>query len=157
MKQFASDKNGAKLLSRYVHIGYRPSQPDSTQRARRKKNFSKTLGRENPAIAVAVITYEEQVRGRLNLVSKVKTLDERIRAYAGLQQISTDYRSIIVIAFDRAAALEHECLRKAYPRLGNMDLKIAAIAIANNATLLTRNYSDFGQITELTTEDWSAL
>ena len=122
-----------------------------------KRILARLSAVKNPAIAVAVITYEEQVRGRLNLVSKAKTLDERIRAYAGLQQISTDYRSITVISFERAAALEHERLRKAYPRLGNMDLKIAAIAIANNATLLTRNYSDFGQITELTTEDWSAL
>jgi tRNA(fMet)-specific endonuclease VapC len=112
---------------------------------------------ENPAIAVAVITYEEQVRGRLNLVSKAKTLDKRIQAYAGLQQISIDYRLITVIAFDRAAALEDERLRKAYPRLGKMDLKIAAIALMNNATLLTRNYSDFGQITKLRSEDWSVI
>lgn len=35
-----------------------------------------------------------------------------------------------------------------------MDLKIAAIAIANKALLLTRNLRDFGQITELETEDW---
>lgn len=34
-----------------------------------------------------------------------------------------------------------------------MDLKIAAIAIANNATLLTRNLSDFGQIAALSVED----
>ena len=122
-----------------------------------KRILARLSAVKNPAIAVTVITSEEQVRGRLNLVSKAKTLDERIRAYAGLQQISTDYRSITVISFERAAALEHERLRKAYPRLGNMDLKIAAIAIANNATLLTRNYSDFGQITEFTTEDWSAL
>ncbi len=122
-----------------------------------KRILARLSAVENPAVSVAVITYEEQVRGRLNLVSKAKTLDERIRGYAGLQQISTDYRSITVISFDRAAALEHEHLRKAYPRLGNMDLKIAAIALTNNATLLTRNYSDFGQITELNTEDWSAI
>jgi tRNA(fMet)-specific endonuclease VapC len=36
-----------------------------------------------------------------------------------------------------------------------MDLKIAAIAIANNATLLTRNMSDFSQIKELSAEDWT--
>jgi tRNA(fMet)-specific endonuclease VapC len=122
-----------------------------------KRILARLSAVENSAVSVAVITYEEQVRGRLNLVSKAKTLDERIRAYAGLQQISTDYRFITIISLDRAAALEHERLRKAYPRLGNMDLKIAAIALTNNATLLTRNYSDFGQITELTTEDWSAM
>ncbi|WP_245916000.1 type II toxin-antitoxin system VapC family toxin [Merismopedia glauca] len=67
-----------------------------------------------------------------------------------------DYRSIAITPFSRASALEHQRLRKAYPRLGNMDLKIAAISLTNKAILLTRNVSDFGQIVELRIEDWSA-
>ncbi|MBV8885024.1 MAG: type II toxin-antitoxin system VapC family toxin [Chroococcidiopsidaceae cyanobacterium CP_BM_RX_35] len=106
-------------------------------------------------VAVTVITYEEQVRGRLNILSRAKTLDEQVLAYQGLQQLAADYQSIVMVLFSRTAALEHQRLRKAYPRLGNMDLKIAAIALTNNAILLTRNQSDFGQIIELRTEDWS--
>jgi len=37
-----------------------------------------------------------------------------------------------------------------------MDLKIAAIAISLQATLLTRNTSDFKQIAGLVVADWSA-
>ena len=106
-------------------------------------------------VAVTVITYEEQVRGRLNFLSKAKTLNEQIFAYQGLQQLALDYQFIIILPFDRAAALEHQRLRKAYPRLGNMDLKIAAISLINHAILLTRNKSDFGQVVELLIEDWS--
>jgi tRNA(fMet)-specific endonuclease VapC len=40
-------------------------------------------------------------------------------------------------------------------RIGTMDLKIAATALANDATLLTRNTSDFGRIPGLRIEDWS--
>ena len=36
-------------------------------------------------VAVTVITYEEQIRGRLNFLSKAKTLNEQIFAYQGLQ------------------------------------------------------------------------
>ena len=108
-------------------------------------------------VAVTVVTYEEQIRGRLNFLSQAKTLDEQIFAYQGLQQLILDYQSIVIIAFDRLAALEHQRLRKTYPRLGNMDLKIAAIALVNNAILLTRNKSDFGQIVELQIEDWSSI
>lgn len=107
-------------------------------------------------VAVTVITYEEQVKGRLSVLSRAKTLDEQVFAYQGLQQLGIDYRSIVMIPFSHVAALEHQRLRKAHPRLGNMDLKIAAIALTNNAILLTRNMSDFGQITELITQDWSA-
>jgi len=110
---------------------------------------------EENEVAVTVITYEEQIRGRLNFLSQARTLEAQILGYQGLQQLALDYQSIRIIPFNRAAALEHQRLRKVYPRLGNMDLKIAAITLINNATLLTRNKSDFGKILELQIEDWS--
>lgn len=112
---------------------------------------------EEAEIAVTIITYEEQVRGRLIVISKAKTLDNQLLAYQWLQQLLDNYRSIVVIPFNRDAGLEHQRLRKTYPRLGNMDLKIAAISLVNNAILLTRNTSDFGQIKELQIEDWSRV
>ena len=36
-----------------------------------------------------------------------------------------------------------------------MDLKIASIAIANNAILVSRNLSDFERIPDLTVNDWT--
>jgi tRNA(fMet)-specific endonuclease VapC len=109
------------------------------------------------AVAVTVITYEEQIRGRLNFLSRAKTLDDQLLAYEGLQRLAVDYQSIIIIPFSRTAALEHQRLRKAYPRTGNMDLKIAAITLISKAILLTRNASDFGQIIELRIEDWATV
>lgn len=120
-----------------------------------KRILGKLAQIEDPEVAVTVITYEEQIRGRLVFLAKAKTLDEQIFAYQGLQQLAINYQAISIIPFSRASALEHQRLRKAYPRLGNMDLKIAAIALTNNATLVTRNKSDFGQIVELSIDDWS--
>jgi tRNA(fMet)-specific endonuclease VapC len=60
-----------------------------------------------------------------------------------------------VISFDDRSGLIFEELRKRYPRLGTMDLKIAAITIVHDATLLTRNFKDFGQIEGLRIEDWT--
>jgi tRNA(fMet)-specific endonuclease VapC len=111
----------------------------------------------NPEVAVTIITYEEQVKGRLSVLARAKTLDAQVLAYQGLQQVTTDYLKIAILPFTYAAALEHQRLRKTYPRLGNMDLKIAAISLTNNALLLTRNKLDFGQIVELRIEDWSRL
>ncbi len=107
------------------------------------------------SIAVTVITYEEQVRGRLAVLAKAKTLEAQVIGYQRLEQLIADYQSILIVPFSNVAALEHQRLRKAYPRLGNMDLKIAAISITINAILLTRNTSDFGKIVELRIEDWS--
>jgi len=120
-----------------------------------KRILTKLAAVETLEVSVTVITYEEQVRGRLTVLSKAKMLDEQVFAYQGLQQLTTNYQSIVIIPFSRTAALEHQRLRKAYPRIGNMDLRIAAIALTNNAILLTRNESDFGQIVELHTENWT--
>ncbi|KAM3091451.1 type II toxin-antitoxin system VapC family toxin [Phormidesmis sp. 146-35] len=105
---------------------------------------------------MTVIAYEEQVKGRLSLLARAKILEEQVFAYQGLRQLSIDYRSIAILPFNHAAALEHQRLRKAYPRLGNMDLKIAAIAITNYSILLTCNGSDFRQVSDLQIEDWSS-
>lgn len=40
-------------------------------------------------------------------------------------------------------------------RVGTMDLRIAAIAIANNVTPLTRNTVDFERVVNLHFEDWT--
>jgi tRNA(fMet)-specific endonuclease VapC len=121
-----------------------------------KKILSRLAILDNPEVAVTVITYEEQVRGRLSFLSKAKTIDRQVLAYQGLEQLVLDYQSIVIVPFNRIAVLEHQRLRKSYPRLGNMDLKIAAITLTNEkAILLTRNESDFRQISELQIEDWS--
>ena len=121
-----------------------------------KKILARLAILDNPEVAVTVITYEEQVRGRLSFLSKAKTIDRQVLAYQGLEQLVLDYQSIVIVPFNRIAVLEHQRLRKSYPRLGNMDLKIAAITLTNErAILLTRNESDFRQISELQIEDWS--
>lgn len=112
---------------------------------------------EDVSVLVTIITYEEQLRGRLSVLSKAKTLDEQVVAYRWLQRLSENYRLIQIVPFDQAAGVEYQRLRKVYPRLGTMDLKIAAISIVKNATLLTRNTSDFGKIQELALDDWSRV
>ena len=106
-------------------------------------------------VATTVISFEEQVKGRLLLLSQAKTAEKVTSAYRGLQQLAVDYRSIALLAFDTAAFDKARQLRKQHPRLGAMDLKIAAIVLTQGAVLLSRNRSDFGQITELPLEDWS--
>jgi tRNA(fMet)-specific endonuclease VapC len=69
----------------------------------------------------------------------------------------TNYCTIAVLEFDDGAAQEFQRLKQQYPRLGRMDLKIAAIALVYQATVLTRNRGDFGQIAGLSMDDWTEL
>ena len=83
-------------------------------------------------------------------------MDRQIADYASLKTLLQDYCLIIVLDFDPFAAREFESLMSSGIKVGTMDLKIASIAIANNATLVTRNLSDFGKIPILKITDWSA-
>ena len=106
-------------------------------------------------VATTIITYEEQMRGWLSYTAKTNTIAEQIAAYQKLERHIANYRKILVLSFDEKAGEIFQTLRKQHPRLGTMDLKIAAIAIANQSTLLTRNTKDFSQISNFCIEDWT--
>ncbi len=49
-----------------------------------KRILARLAVTEEAEVAVTVITYEEQSRGRLGLLGQSKTLDEQVFAYQGL-------------------------------------------------------------------------
>jgi tRNA(fMet)-specific endonuclease VapC len=106
-------------------------------------------------ICVTVITYEEQIKGWLKALSAAKRREDIAFGYLGLKQTAHDFCSIEILSFDFAAIEQYEKLRANYRRLGQNDLKIAAIAIVQDAIVVTRNQRDFGQISELKSEDWT--
>ncbi len=107
-------------------------------------------------LATTIITFEEQTRGWLAWIAKAKTLEQEIERYRDLKKMIESYRNVKILDFDEIAASHFAMLRKEHRRIGTMDLKIAAIAMANNATLLSRNLKDFGKIPALQVEDWAA-
>ena len=62
-----------------------------------------------------------------------------------------------VVPFDAAAAAEFDRLRrnKRLKKVGRADLLIAVIALAQRATLVTRNVRDFRQVPGLRVENWA--
>jgi tRNA(fMet)-specific endonuclease VapC len=108
------------------------------------------------AFSATVISYEEQTRGWMGHLAKAKNTTEQVIAYDRLRQHAVNYCNIPLLGFDESAIQTNQQLRKRYPRLGAMDLKIAAIVLTQDvATLLTRNTRDFGQIEGLSIDDWS--
>ncbi|MDJ0898856.1 MAG: type II toxin-antitoxin system VapC family toxin [Xenococcus sp. MO_188.B8] len=106
-------------------------------------------------VVTTIITYEEQTRGWMSFIAKSRNIETQVQAYKQLQSNIEMFCKIPVISFDRKAVVKFSQLRKMYPRLGKMDLKIAAISLVNDATLLSRNLSDFGKIENLSVEDWT--
>jgi len=106
-------------------------------------------------IATTIVNYEEQMRGWLARLSKATTLERQVSDYRELKVLLQDYCSIVVVDFEMRAAAEFQRLKQMAIRLGTMDLKIASVALVNDATLLSRNLVDFNKIAGLKAEDWS--
>jgi len=107
-------------------------------------------------IATTIISFEEQTRGWLTSLAKSRTMAQQIQAYQRLKRHLVNYCRIVVLDFDEAAAAEFQRLRKSRLRVGTMDLKIAAVVLSHNATLLTRNLVDFRHVPGLKVEDWTS-
>ena len=112
-----------------------------------------TLGPKEAA--VSIISYEEQMRGWLAEIARLQGVERQTAAYRRLERLLEYYCATPLLPFDDAAVAQFQGLWLLRLRVGTMDLKIAAIALANDATLLTRNTSDFGKIPGLKIEDWS--
>ena len=97
----------------------------------------------------------EQVEGRLAEINKAHTPDAQTVAFLGLHETLTLYQAIAVWDFTPQAAALFTLLRSQKIRVGTQDLRIACIALANHATLLTRNRRDFERIPGLLFEDWT--
>ena len=107
-------------------------------------------------VATTIVSYDEQSRGRSATVAKASTAEKQIAAYRWLSRLLLSYCIIAVADFDERAAAEFNRLRSAGVRIGTMDLRIASIALANGAILLSRNLSHFRRVPGLRVEDWSA-
>ena len=102
-----------------------------------------------------IISFEEQTRGWLALMAQSSSLAHQVEVYRRLHELLNRYTQTTVLDFDEAAAAQFERLQKLRLRVGTMDLKIAAIALTHNATVLTRNLRDFTRVPGLSVEDWT--
>ena len=104
---------------------------------------------------MSIVTIEEQLRGWLAYVAKAPAVEGAIKGYSKLREVIQRFSEINVLDFDSKAAKVFVELKSQGVRVGTMDLRIAAIAIANDLTLLTRNTIDFERVPNLRFEDWA--
>jgi tRNA(fMet)-specific endonuclease VapC len=108
----------------------------------------------DPLIAATFISLEEQMRGWLAEIARRKNIDDLVPIYQRLSELVDFYQEWEVAAFDAEAARVFGDLRKQRVRIGSQDLKIASIALANDALLLSANLVDFQRVANLKVEDW---
>jgi len=109
-------------------------------------------------IDLSLITRLEMLRGRFEAVFKSATAKELLRAASGLARSETFLGEFRVVAIDESVAERFEQLRaiKKLNKIDRGDLLQAAIALANGATLVTRNTKDYANVPNLLVENWAA-
>jgi tRNA(fMet)-specific endonuclease VapC len=139
-------------VSRYIldtdHVTlFQYNHPNISQRAR-------AIGNSN--IFITTVTLEEQLRGRLASISRAATKPDRLLiAYDNLRKTFLYFCNVNLLNFDDAAYDCYQILLQQKIRIGTQDLRIAAIVLANQATLVTRNQQDFIKVPSLSLEDWT--
>ena len=108
-------------------------------------------------VAVSVISIQEQMQGWQAAINRAR----------GPQQLSQACDLLVVyllpvwgrfpvLSFPESAILRFDHLRSLRLNVGLMDLRIAAIALENGLTVVTRNQRDFGRVPGLAVVDWSS-
>jgi len=104
--------------------------------------------------ATTVITCEEHMRGWLSSIGRAGNVVQQIRPYDQLIALIRFFQAWEIVGLDTVAADQFNNLRKQRVRIGAMDLKIASIALAKGAILLTANRRDFERVPALQIENW---
>ncbi|HTU89740.1 MAG TPA: type II toxin-antitoxin system VapC family toxin [Gemmataceae bacterium] len=125
--------------------------PESSQHARLEDRLAAS---NDPNVATTIVNAEEQMRGWLAEINRLRVVHQQILAYERLLKLLDFLNEIPVIPFDASSADEFERLRRMKVRIGSMDLKVACIALVHNALLLSANLSDFQKVPGLRVENW---
>ena len=133
----------------HVVISQQQSMPEYDHLIQRVRQQDSSL------FFVSVISFHEQVMGWNGYISRAKDLSGVVRGYERLQRVLSNFSEAQVLAFDDAAADLFEDLRKRRVRIGTMDLRIAAIALSRDMTVLSRNIADFNKVPGLKVQDWT--
>jgi len=103
---------------------------------------------------LSLVSLHEQTLGANAYIARAKTRAAIVRGYQMLELCLIDFSRFQILPFDEPAAAQFDVLRRQV-RIGTMDLRIAATALSNSLTVLTRNSVDFQKVPNLKIEDWT--
>lgn len=105
-------------------------------------------------IGTTSVTLEEQSRAIITKLGQCRLAADQPKYYHRLISTYRFFGRWNFADFDDDAASQYDKLRKACRTIGSSDLKIASIALVNDALLLTANTRDFEKVPDLRFENW---
>jgi len=111
---------------------------------------------QDEEVAITIVTKVEILRGRIDYLLKAFSGRDLLKAQELFSRSETLLNQLPVILIDPDAANQFDRLQgiSKFCKIGRADLLIASIALADQATLVTRNLRHFRQIPHLFLENW---
>ena len=110
-------------------------------------------------VAVTIVTVQELFNGWVGKINNPSLINHLPALYSKLLTTVKYLQTVEVLDFTPEADLCLKQLLKDHPPLRKnrlqKDMRIAAIALSLNATVVTRNQRDFAQVAGLTIADWT--
>jgi len=106
---------------------------------------------------ITVVTRIEVLRGRFEALMKAADGVQLQQALGRLIESERELEALRQVSITDGSAAEFDRLRqnKRLKKIGRADLLIASIALANQATLVSRNLRDFRLVPGLQVENWA--
>lgn len=109
-------------------------------------------------IAITIITVQEMYNGWIGRINRTADPDILVRLYARLSATVEFIQAVQVLPFNESAKQQYITLRDQNKVLARKriekDVRIAAIALSQKATMVTRNKRDFELVSSLRLENW---
>lgn len=122
--------------------------------ARQQRLSTRMADSPDQRFVLPIPAVEEALRGWLASIRHARDSERLQHAYAKLADLLDLLADWNVARFDGAAAARFSELVRLKIRVGTMDLRIASIALANDALLLSANAGDFEKVPGLRVENW---
>ena len=104
---------------------------------------------------ISIISVDEALKGVRMLIDNPRSNDGGKSGCLFLRKIMRDYSAFEICPYSPHAAAIFRDMPAAAKRRGTNDCKIAAIALSNGFTVITRNVEDYRAIPSVQFEDWT--
>jgi tRNA(fMet)-specific endonuclease VapC len=125
----------------------------------RHPQVSRKVAEVGADVAMTIVTVQELFNGWVVRINNAKEIEDVVRLYRKLDRTVLLCKRIPVLGFDEAVGDRYRQMLQATPSLSKKrlekDMRIAAIALVNEAIVVTRNDRDFSQVPGLRLENWT--
>jgi tRNA(fMet)-specific endonuclease VapC len=112
-----------------------------------------------PDVAITIITVQEVFNGWAGRINDPSQANQLVWLYTKLWRTTEFFKKVTILNFTETAQTYHQNLLSENKLLAKKrlekDIRIAAIALANDGIMVTRNHRDFSLIPHLRIEDWT--